>query len=263
MSTTLVDPAHTAPLTHDSSPTTLSRGRRVAVAATGFLACALPVVFTVSTIGQLVTGTESDHRFHQLTGQGLLLTALWLGGLVPLVRAGWRGVAPSVASVWQVLVVCLTGLGAGIAAPGHGGLALAIIATATSAALYAALPARPSLRVRASGVSVVAAVVAVALAVVMAVFVADQVDLQNHVADEHAEMAHYFDMAWVSLIVVGLALVAALAPAVRRRLVIAGAAVAYIGVARWAITPDVAWSVTAMVTGAVGAVFALMVARRG
>jgi hypothetical protein len=73
------------------APTRPGRARRTALAAAGFLACALPVVFTVNISRMLVVGELSDHRFHQLTGQGLLLFVLWLGGLVPLLRAGWSG----------------------------------------------------------------------------------------------------------------------------------------------------------------------------
>jgi hypothetical protein len=58
-----------------------SARRRVAVLATGILACLLPVVFAVNLSRMLLTGELSDHRFHQLTGQGLVLVAVWLGGL--------------------------------------------------------------------------------------------------------------------------------------------------------------------------------------
>jgi hypothetical protein len=259
MSTTFVDAVQRAPRL--DAPTTPSRGRRAAVAAAGVAACALPVVFTISTVGQLVTGTESEHRFHQLTGQGLLLTVLWLGGLAPLVRAGWRGRAPSVASVCLALSVGVAGVGVGVAAPGHGGLALAVIAAVTSAVLYAVLPVRTSLRSsenRLRGADPVAAVVTVGLAVLAAFFVGDQVDLQNHSGNEHAEMAHYFDMAWVSVIPVLLAVAATVLPAARRLLLVAAVAVAYVGLMRWAITPDVTWSVAAMAVGVAGSAVAVV-----
>jgi hypothetical protein len=38
-------------------------------------------VFAVNLSRMLLTGELSDHRFHQLTGQGLVLVAVWLGGL--------------------------------------------------------------------------------------------------------------------------------------------------------------------------------------
>src|SRR5215213_5630639 len=68
--------------------------RRVAVVAAGVVAGALPTMWGISTVGELVTGAERDHLFHQLTGQGLLVSALWLGALLPLLAAGWRGRRP-------------------------------------------------------------------------------------------------------------------------------------------------------------------------
>ena len=53
-----------------------SRLRRTGLAAAGFVACALPVIFTVNITRMLVTGELAEHRFHQLTCQGLLLFAL-------------------------------------------------------------------------------------------------------------------------------------------------------------------------------------------
>lgn len=47
------------------------------------LAGAVPVVWGVGCVVQLATGTEADHRFHQVTGQGLLQCALWLWALRP------------------------------------------------------------------------------------------------------------------------------------------------------------------------------------
>ena len=52
--------------------------RRTAVGVTGFLACALPTIFTINLSRMLLVGELSEHRFHQLTGQGLLLCLLWL-----------------------------------------------------------------------------------------------------------------------------------------------------------------------------------------
>ena len=86
-----------------------TRLRRTGLVATGFLTCALPVVFTISSTWELVTGEPAEHRFHQLTGQGLLLCALWLGGLVPLLRAGWSGRRPSSAAGLLHLTFMATG----------------------------------------------------------------------------------------------------------------------------------------------------------
>jgi hypothetical protein len=54
-------------------------GRRAALVVTGLLSLFLPTVFTVNLTRMLLTGVETEHRFHQATGQGLLLFALWLG----------------------------------------------------------------------------------------------------------------------------------------------------------------------------------------
>src|SRR4051794_41952267 len=69
--------------------------RRTLLVASAVPACALPTLWGAGTVVELVTGAERDHLFHQLTGQGLLLSALWLGGLLPLVVAGWRGARPA------------------------------------------------------------------------------------------------------------------------------------------------------------------------
>jgi hypothetical protein len=103
-----------------------SAGRRTAVAVAGALACLLPTVWSVAITVQLLTGIEADHRFHQVTGQGLLLCALWLAGLVPMVRAGWRGVAPSAVTVVQAALFAGSGLAMGLLAPGAGALPVAV-----------------------------------------------------------------------------------------------------------------------------------------
>ena len=123
-----------------------SVGRRVAVGAAAFLSCTLPATFAVSITYQLAAGIEADHRFHQVTGQGLLLCAFWLGGLLPLVRAGWRGVAPSVGASLQSVAVAGTALLVAAFAPGAGGLALAVLCAVSTALLWVALPVRPRLQ---------------------------------------------------------------------------------------------------------------------
>jgi hypothetical protein len=128
------------------APARPTRGRRTAVALTGALACLAPTVWSVAIVVQLATGTEADHRFHQVTGQGLLLCALWLAGLVPMVRAGWRGVAPSAATVAQAGLFAGAGLAMGLLAPGAGALPVAVATVVTTAALWAALPVRPRMR---------------------------------------------------------------------------------------------------------------------
>src|SRR5688500_10154958 len=88
----------TAPTT-DLTPTAPSRGRRTAVVATTVLASLAPAVWGIGSIVMLATGHEADHRFHQVTGQGILLGALWLIPVLLLARAGWAGRRPSVPAV--------------------------------------------------------------------------------------------------------------------------------------------------------------------
>jgi hypothetical protein len=45
-------------------------------------------MFTVNLTRMSVVGELSSHRFHQLTGQGLLLAAIWFAGLLRQLRAG-------------------------------------------------------------------------------------------------------------------------------------------------------------------------------
>jgi len=139
----------TAPVPSTEASTGASRPsarRRAAVAVAAFLACAIPVTFTMTITAMLVTGTHADHRFHQLTGQGLVLTALWLGALLPLARAGWRGRRPSTAAGYRHLALLGTGVAACAVAPGGGAPVLLAVATVTGAILWAALPLRPRLR---------------------------------------------------------------------------------------------------------------------
>ena len=132
-----------------SSPTPVRRPtrlRRTGLVAAGFLTCALPVVFTVNITRMLVTGELAEHRFHQLTGQGLLLFALWLGGLVPLLRAGWSGRRPSSAAGLLHWSFMAAGVVTAAAAPGGGAPALVGIVVVFGALLWLALPVRPQLR---------------------------------------------------------------------------------------------------------------------
>src|SRR3954452_22561516 len=138
------------PQLHDAAsaadlPHRPGRGRHTALAVSGFLTCALPVVFTVNVSRMLVTGIEPGHRFHQATGQGLLLFALWLGALVPMIRAGWNGRRPSTATGWLHLAFVGTGIACSAAAPGGGAPILVGVITVTGALLWWALPERPLL----------------------------------------------------------------------------------------------------------------------
>lgn len=203
------------------------RGRRVlrraAVALAALPAGALGVSFGVSSIVELVTGDEAEHRFHQITGQGVLLAALWLGGVAPLVLAGLRRRRPSPAAAVQHAAVVLGALTAALLAPSTpGGFFLAAVLSVGLVLLWLALPIRPALRAAAAGVrpalDPVVAPLALLSGAVLVPFLIGQSDRQSHAHNEHAEMAHYYDMAWVSVAILVLVAVAGVRRDLRRRL---------------------------------------------
>lgn len=227
------------------------RGRRTALYATTALAALVPTVWGIGVTVELATGTQRDHLFHQLTGQGLLLTAFWLTPVVLLARAGLRGRRPSTAVGLHHLGVMATGLLAGVVAPQAGGLFAGLVAAVTGALLWLALPLRPQLRpVR---LDLVLAPVAVLTAALVTPFVLGEIDLQHAMGDEHAELAHNFDMAWVCLTAAASAAAAALSPAARRLAVAAGLGLAWIGATRWLVTDETTWSLLAVLLGLAGA----------
>lgn len=234
------------------------RLRRTGLAVTGFLAAALPTVWFVNLSRFLVTGELSEHRFHQLTGQGLLLTALWLGAVVPLLVAGWSGRRPSSAAGWLHLTFVATGGACAAAATGGGAPALMILIAVTGALLWLALPVRPRLRlaVRVDPLLTPAALVAAA---VSTPYVLDQIALQNAATGHHAQNPHYFDMAWLVTTLVLVALAAAVLPAVRRLGLVAGAGLAFTGLAGVLLGVDTPFTALAL---AVGAAIGLVAARR-
>lgn len=242
-------------------PTTTPPGllRRLALGVTGFLAAALPTVWTVNMTRFLVTGELSEHRYHQLTGQGLLLTTLWLLAVVPLIVAGWQGRRPS--SVAGVLHLAFVGTGAACAAAATGGGApsLMVLIAVTGALLWLALPLRPRLRlpVRVDPLLMPLALVTGALCTP---YVLDQIDLQNAATGHHAQNPHYFDMAWLACILVVIAVAAGALPAVRRLGVLAGAGFVWTGAMGLLLDVDQTWSVIVLVAGAA---LALVSARRG
>jgi hypothetical protein len=246
---TTLAPAPTTPLVRPSAV------RRIGVVATGVLACALPTMWGISTVGELVTGAERDHLFHQLTGQGLLLSGLWLGALLPLLVAGWRGARPSAAAGLAHVAVVAGAAVAAALAPGNGGAIVAAIALVTGALVWVALPHRPSLAV--SGLDPVLAPLALAAAALFAPFVVSEAALQRGSSDEHAEFSHYFDMAWISVALVVLALAAAVVPAARRLALVAMLGTLVVGATRYLLTPEVTWSLLALGLGVLGAAAAL------
>lgn len=225
------------------------RGRRAAVALTALLACALPTSFAVTISWMLVTGSDSDHRFHQVTGQGLLLAALWLGALVPLVRAGWRGVRPSTAAGYRHLAFVGAGVVAAAVSAGGGARSLLAIVAGTGALLWAALPLRPRLRARVS-IDPVLTPLALAVAALLVPYAVDQ--LQQQLATTtglHAENPHLFDMAWVALVLTVLALAGALVPSVRGLFAWVGGGCVLLGGAGLALGEPFVFSVAALVLG--------------
>ena len=238
-----------APL--DRTPVRPSALRRVGLAAAGLFACLLPTVWTAGTVAELVTGAERDHLFHQFTGQGLLLGALWLGGLLPLLIAGWRGVRPSPVAAALHLAVVVGGVVAAALSPGNGGLFVAAVVLITGALVWTALPLRP--RVVPGGLDPVLAPLALASAALFVPFVLSEAGLQNAMHDEHAEFCHNFDLAWIGVALVLAAVAAATVPAARRLALWAMLGVAVVGGARYAFTPETMWSLLAAGLGVLGA----------
>jgi hypothetical protein len=242
----------TPPLAPAIRPSAL---RRTALVAAAVPACALPTLWGAGAVAELVTGAERDHLFHQLTGQGLLLSALWLGALIQLLVAGWRGARPSSAAGLAHVAVVVGAAVAAALAPGNGGAIVAAIALVTGALVWLALPQRPTIAV--SGLDPVLTPIALGAAALFAPFVVSEAALQRGAHDEHAEFSHYFDMAWISVALVVLALAAAVVPAARRLALVAMLGTLGIGAARFLITPEVTWSLVAVGLGAVGTVAAL------
>jgi len=209
----------------------------------------------IGVVGELVTGAERDHLFHQLTGQGLLLSALWLGAVVPLLVAGWRGARPSPAAGLAHVAVVVGAAVAAALAPGNGGAIVAAIVLVTGALVWVALPQRPVLAV--SGLDPVLAPLALAAAALFAPFVVSEAALQRGFADEHAEFSHYFDMAWISVTLVVLALAAAVVPSARRLALVAMLGTLVVGATRFLLTPEATWSLLAIGLGVLGAAAAL------
>jgi hypothetical protein len=246
---------HTEP-TVLSIPTPPGPLRRTAVGVTGFLACALPTVWTVNLTRLLVTGELSEHRYHQLTGQGLLLTTLWLLGVVPLVVAGWRGRPPSSAAGVLHLAFVGTGAACAVAASGGGAPALMVLIAVTGGLLWLALPARPRLRLPAR-IDPLLMPVALVTGAVCTPYVVDQIDLQNAATGHHAQNPHFFDMAWLVCVLVVVAVAAAALPAVRRLGVLAGAGFLCTGAAGLLLDVDRTWSALVVVAGAALALISL------
>jgi cytochrome bd-type quinol oxidase subunit 2 len=99
-------------------------------------------------------------------------------------------------------------------------------------------------------------------AALLAPFVVGEVELQNTSGDEHAHMAHYFDMAWLSVALVLVGVLATVLPSARRRALWTTGGLVAVGAARTAFTPDVTWSLLAVALGLAGTAAVLADRRR-
>lgn len=261
-------PTHTG--STDSTDTTSGSGavttrptrrRRVVLAVVGVLNCALPTVFTLNITWMLLTGDLAEHRYHQLTGQGEVLFALWLVPIVLMLRAAWHGRRPATALGLQHLVLGASGVVTAAIAPGGGAPFLVAVIAGTGILLWAALPVRPRLRVPARLHPVLAPVALLASAALVP-YAADQLALQNGTTDGfHASNPHYFDQAWIAVALAVMVVLAAVLPAARSLALWVAGALVVLGASGLALgespTVHLAFLATGVVSGAAG-----LVARR-
>jgi hypothetical protein len=219
-------------------------------------------MFAVNITRTLLTGELADHRFHQLTGQGELLCALWLLPMLLLLRAGWHGRRPGTAAGWAHVALVAAGVVCAAAAPGGGAPVLVAVILVTGTLLWAALPLRPVLRgpVR---IDPLLAPLALAGSALLLPYAVDQLAAQNAVTGGlHAENPHFFDQAWIAVTMTALAVVAALLPAARVLGLGFAASMAVLGGAGLALDEGAAWSGTVVAVGVAAAVATVVVRRR-
>ncbi|HEY0887992.1 MAG TPA: hypothetical protein VGE38_00095 [Nocardioides sp.] len=244
---------HSAAAEPGAAPTATARPgwwRRGLLVAVGGFACILPTSFAINMVRFLVTDTHHGHEFHQLTGQGLVLCALWLGALVPLLAAGWRGRRPSSAAGWLHVLLIAVGLALAVPAPGGGAPVLMGIIAVQGALVWLVLPQRPRLRLPVQ-VHPLAAPVALAAAAALTPYVIGQLELQNAATGHHASNPHYWDQAWIVTTLLLGGVLGAVLPAVRRLVVVAAAGLAYVGAAGVVLGEDLPWTVVALGSGVV------------
>ena len=241
------------PITVHPSTTRVARPgrvRRALLAVVGVLTCAMPIIFTFNITRMLITGVESEHQFHQATGQGLILCALWLLPIVAMLRAGWQGRRPSTAAGYLHLVLIGAGLVCAAVAPGGGAPILMGIIAVPGALLWLVLPHRPQLRGPVQ-IDPVLAPIALTGSALLLPYAVDQLALQNAATGYHAQNPHYFDMAWISLTLTSLAFLAALKPALRVLAGWFGAGLVVLGAAGIAFGESLTWSVAVLSLGLV------------
>ena len=237
-----------------------SRARRAVLVAVGVLNCALPVVFTLNITRMLLTGVLPDHRFHQATGQGEILFALWLLPVLALLHAGWHGRRPGTAVGFAHLVLAGSGVVCAAVAPGGGAPFLVGVIVAGGALLWAVLPQRPTLR-REVRVDPVLAPIALAGSAVLLPYAVGQLAMQNAARSGfHSLNPHFFDQAWIAVTMSLLALLAALVPAVRSLAGWFASAMVVLGGAGLAFGESTPWSAGVLGLG-LAAATALLVVR--
>ena len=153
--------------------------------------------------------------------------------------------------------VALAALVAAVLAPGAGALPVAVVVCVSTGLLWLALPTRPRLRLLTADLDPLVAPVVLLATALLVPFALGRVGRQNHVHDEHTQLAHYFDMAWVSLALVLLGVVAAVSPA-RRLALWTTAGTAVVGAGRLAFTDNTTWSLLAFLVGVVGTAVVLV-----
>jgi hypothetical protein len=249
-------------ISYQPSATRPGAARRAALVLTGVLTCALPAVFTVNITRMLLTGVESEHQFHQATGQGLLLFVVWLVPILALLRAAWVGARPSSAAGYQHLVFLGTGAVCAALAPGGGAPYLVGVIAVGGALLWWALPRRPRLRLPAKVDPLLAPVALLATAWLVP-YAIDQLQAQNAVTSgDHLQNPHFFDMAWLVSVFMAYAVLAALSPTARHLALWAGAGCVLLGSAGLAFGQSTTFSVVTVLLGAAVGAAGLAVRRR-
>lgn len=229
----------------------LSPGRRVALVLTTVLAAILPTAWGITSLADLLTGTSPHARFYQVTGQGVLIAVLWLGAVVPLVLAGWRRrVPPATAGLAHLTIGFGAVVGAALA-PGNGGAVAAVVVVVTGGLLWAALPVRPPLRavMRRVEIDPLLAPLGLLVAALLTPYALTEASRQRTLHDEFAKASHYYDMAWLSLTVVALVLLAGVFVGARVLAERAAAALVVLGVAGLAFLSGAIWPAAALALG--------------
>ena len=228
------------------TPPKRRRAARIATAISLAAAAALPLTWGIAAAASFISGDDGGmHRFHDLTGTGIVLAILWLGAVARLARGSDRHPA----ALLQLLSVPLTAAAATVLS-GESPVVPVVVAV-PALALLALHGDRAALRVIRPNAAVAA--LAVGAAVPLTLYAVGQGHTQSVSTDAHAQMEHYFDMAWIALLIPATTAVAALG--VRGWRWAAGCAAAgagLLGVAAMvfpdqASSPGAGWGVVAVV----------------